>query len=237
MKTNRWMRATGALLVLTLATFGFVGGTFAKYVSEGDGKDSARVAKWGVEVEVTGDGFKTSYGKNDADYNVKNDTVISSTEEKVVAPGTKGTFGGVKITGTPEVAVEIVTTATVDLSGWNVKDDGEFYCPLVFKVGNTTVNGLDYSASTAGGENSFESDIAKAIHDATTQEVEAGENLSEKGNDIQYSWEWPFEKGTGTAANQDDILDTKLGNNAADGDTSNDPKISITVNTKVTQID
>ncbi len=236
MKTNRWMRATGALLVLTLATFGFVGGTFAKYVSEGDGEDSARVAKWGVTVEVTGDGFQTQYGKNDINSKVDGDTVISSTEEKVVAPGTKGTFGGVKITGTPEVAVEIVTTATVDLSGWNVADGNEFYCPLKFTIGDKTINGLDYSKDEAGGENSFESDIAEAIHDATTREVEAGENLSEKGNDIQYSWEWPFEKGTGTAANQDDILDTKLGNNAADRDTSNDPKISITVNTKVTQI-
>lgn len=235
-KSSKLMRASGILLVLTLITSCFVGGTFAKYVSEGEGDDSARVAKWGVTVTVTGDGFKTTYDKDDPDNNIKNDTVISSNEEKVVAPGTKGTFGGVSIAGTPEVAVKIVTTADVELSGWNVADGGEFYCPLKFNIGNTTINGLDYSASTAGGEGSFENAIKTAIQDATTKEVEAGANLSTIGEDITYSWEWPFSGSTGTAANQDDVLDTLLGNNAADGDSSNDPTIKITVTTTVTQI-
>lgn len=235
MNRNRLMKASAFLLVSTMATSCFVGSTFAKYVSEGEGEDSARVAKWGVEVEVTGDGFKTIYGKDDINASV-GDTVISSTEEKVVAPGTKGTFGGVKISGKPEVAVKVVTTATVDLSGWNVANDDEFYCPLKFTVGDTTINGLDYSSSTAGGEGSFENDIKTAIQEATTKQLEAGTDLSTVGNDITYSWEWPFEKATGTAARQDDKLDTILGDNAADGDTGNDPTISITVNTKVTQI-
>lgn len=236
MNRNRLMKASAFLLVSTMATSCFVGSTFAKYVSENQGEDSARVAKWGVEVTVTGDGFKTEYGKDDYKSNVDGNTVISSTEEKVVAPGTKGTFGGVKITGTPEVAVKVVTTATVDLSGWNVASGGEFYCPLVFTVGNTTINGLDYSSSTAGGESSFENAIKTAIQEATTKQLEAGTDLSEVGKNITYSWEWPFEGSTGTAARQDDKLDTILGDNAADDDTGNDPTISITVNTKVTQI-
>ena len=235
MNRNRLMKASAFLLVSTMATSCFVGSTFAKYVSEGEGEDSARVAKWGVEVEVTGDGFKTIYGKDDVNANV-GDTVVSSNEEKVVAPGTKGTFGGVKITGTPEVAVKVETTATVDLSGWNVANDGEFYCPLKFTIGEKTINGLDYSKGTAGEEASFESAIKDAIQKATTKELEANTDLSTVGNNITYSWEWPFEKATGTAANQDNELDTLLGNNAADGDTGNDPTISITVNTKVTQI-
>lgn len=234
MKRNRWMRAGGLLVVLTLITSCFVGGTFAKYVTENEGTDTARVAKWGVVVTVTGDGFKTSYGKDDVNSNVEGNTVISSTEEKVVAPGTAGTFGGVKITGTPEVAVKIETTADVDFSGWNVAAGGEFYCPLVFKIGDTTINGLDYSKSTAGGEGSFQAAIKKAIEDATTQEVEAGTDLSEIGDSITYSWEWPFEKATGDAMNQSDELDTLLGNNAANG---NAPTVSITVKTTVTQID
>lgn len=237
MKRNTLLRASALLLVATLTTSCFVGGTFAKYVSEGNGEDSARVAKWGVTVEVKGDGFKTTYGKDDINSNVKLDTVISSNEDKVVAPGTKGTFGGVKITGTPEVAVKVETTATVDLSGWNVAEGGEFYCPLVFKIGNETIKGLDYSKSTSGGETSFENAIKKAIEDATTQELEAGTNLSEVGENITYSWEWPFENASGTAAKQDNTLDTKLGDNAADGDSGNDPKVSISVKTTVTQID
>lgn len=236
MNRNRLMKASAFLLVSTMATSCFVGSTFAKYVSENQGEDSARVAKWGVEVEVTGDGFKTIYGKDDINANV-GDTVVSSNEEKVVAPGTKGTFGGVKISGKPEVAVKVETTATVDLSGWNVADGDEFYCPLKFTIGEKTINGLDYSKGTAGGEGSFENAIKTAIQEATTKEVAAGTDLSTVGNNITYSWEWPFEKSTGDVARQDDILDTKLGDNAADGDTGNDPTISITVNTKVTQID
>ena len=217
MKRNRWMRAGGLLVVLTLITSCFVGGTFAKYVTENEGMDTARVAKWGVEVTVTGDGFKTSYGKDYAESNVESNTVISSTGEKVVAPGTKGTFGGVKITGKPEVAVKIETTADVDLSGWNVAGGGEFYCPLVFNIGDKTINGLDYSKSTAGGEGSFENAIKDAIQKATTKEVEANTDLTEIGENITYSWEWPFENATGDVANQSDELDTKLGNNAANG--------------------
>ena len=232
-KSSKLMRASGILLVLTLITSCFVGGTFAKYVSEGEGNDSARVAKWGVVVEVEGDGFHTSYGKNDTSSNVTGNTVISLGNDKVVAPGTKGTFGGVKITGTPEVAVEIQTTADVELSGWNVGPDGEFYCPLKFTIGNQTINGLDYTKSTAGGEDSFQAAIKKAIEDATTQELEAGTDLS-KLDDIIYSWEWPFENSTGTASIQSDVLDTKLGDNAADGNPST---INITVTTTVTQID
>lgn len=237
MNRNRLMKASAFLLVSTMATSCFVGSTFAKYVSEGEGSDSARVAKWGVKVEVTGDGFKTKYGKDDYNSNVDGNTVISSTTEKVVAPGTKGTFGGVKITGTPEVAVKVETTADVELSGWNVANDGGFYCPLKFTVGEKTINGLDYSKDTAGGESSFEYAIKDAIQEATTKEVAAGTDLSTVGDGITYSWEWPFEGSTGKVANQDDELDTILGDNAADGDTGNDPTIKITVKTTVTQID
>lgn len=235
MKKNRLMRASVLLLVLTLVTSCFVGGTFAKYVSEGEGKDSARVAKWGVKVEVTGDGFHETYGKNDQNTTIPGDNSISvSATEKVVAPGTKGTFGGVRITGTPEVAVKVDTIATVDLSGWNVADGGEFYCPLVFTIGDQTINGLDYSSSNAGGEGSFESAIKTAIQKATTKVYQAGTNLEEVGADITYSWEWLFEGARGDACNQSDVLDTKLGDNAANGDA---PEINITVTTTVTQVD
>lgn len=265
MKRIKWMRLSGGLLVLTLITSCFVGGTFAKYVSKGEGTDTARVAKWGVEVAVTGDGFRTEYSKNEANTTtVSGNTVISASPvgnpDKVVAPGTKGTFGGVNITGTPEVAVKINTVAEVKLSGWNIGTKGEFYCPLVFTIGDTTICGLHYSAENAGGEESFEWAIKKAIQDATTKEFEAGTNLSEVGKDITYSWAWPFENSdhfkndSGRTAcdktdsestsytsyhvcEQTDRLDTILGNNAADNDPDNDPKVEITVTTTVTQID
>lgn len=198
MKGSKLPKLAALLLVLTLATTCFVSGTFAKYVSEGEGEDAARVAKWGVKVEITGDGFKTTYGKDDVKANVDGPTVVSPTTEKVVAPG------------------------------------GEFYCPLVFTIGDTKINGLDYSSTTAGGEGSFESAIKTAIQNATTKEYEAGTDLSAAGEGITYSWTWPFQNATGTATNQDDELDTLLGDNAANGQPAT---ISITVTTTVTQID
>ena len=191
-KSNKLMWVSGVLLVLTLITSCFVGGTFAKYVSEGEGDDTARVAKWGVEVEVKGDGFKTEYGKNNHQSNIKGSTVISSSEDKVVAPGTKGNFGGIKITGTPEVAVQIKTTADVKFENWDV-NNGEFYCPLVFTIGEKTIKGLDYSKGTAGEAGSFAFAIKDAIEKATSKEIEAGDDLSKISEDITYSWEWPFE--------------------------------------------
>ncbi len=232
-KSSKLIRASGILFVLTLITSCFVGGTFAKYITVGEGNDSARVAKWGVEVAVTGDGFHTTYEKDDDSSTIQTNTVISA--DKVLAPGTEGTFGGVSITGTPEVAVKIEATADVTLSGWNVSYDNKFYCPLIFTIGNTTINGLDYSTATAGGDDSFESDIKEAIEQATSREVEAGTDLSAIGNSITYSWEWPFEGATGNTHNQSDELDTLLGNNAAAG--TNVPTISIDVTTTVTQID
>lgn len=198
MKGSKLPKLAALLLVLTLATTCFVSGTFAKYVSEGEGEDAARVAKWGVKVEIAGDGFKTTYGKDEVNANVDGPTVVSSTTEKVVAPG------------------------------------GEFYCPLVFTIGDTKINGLDYSSTTAGGEGSFESAIKTAIQNATTKEYEAGTDLSAAGEGITYSWTWPFQNATGTATNQDDELDTLLGDNAANGQPAT---ISITVTTMVTQID
>ena len=198
MKGSKLPKLAALLLVLTLATTCFVSGIFAKYVSEGEGEDAARVAKWGVKVEITGDGFKTTYGKDEVNANVDGPTVVSPTTEKVVAPG------------------------------------GEFYCPLVFTIGDTKINGLDYSSTTAGGEGSFESAIKTAIQNATTKEYEAGTDLSAAGEGITYSWTWPFQNATGTATNQDDELDTLLGDNAANGQPAT---ISITVTTTVTQID
>ena len=53
------LRVAGGLLVLVMITSCFVGSTFAKYTVGGTGSDTARVAKFGVEVSVSGEAFKT----------------------------------------------------------------------------------------------------------------------------------------------------------------------------------
>lgn len=237
-KHSALMRASGILLVLTLGTSCFVGGTFAKYVTRADATDTARVAKWGVEVTaVEGDTFQTTYQKDTAEGEITGNTVISSTADKVVAPGTDGSFGGITISGTPEVAVDVTTTADVTLSADWVDSNGSFYCPLVFTIDDTTICGLHYD-DTNGGKAAFEAAIESAIANATTQEYEAGSTLDDI--EVAYSWAWPFENEDHTdcsgshEASQTDVNDTFLGDKAADGTA---PTISITVTTTVTQID
>ena len=49
MRKNRMMRLASLMLVLVLLTSSVVSGTFAKYVTEVKGEDTARVARWGFE--------------------------------------------------------------------------------------------------------------------------------------------------------------------------------------------
>ena len=107
MRKNRTMRVAALLLALTLITSCFVGGTFAKYTTSGSATDTARVAKWGIEMTVTGDGaFAEEY-----DGTVK--TSVAS--ENLVAPGTKNETGmSFSISGTPEVAFKLTATMGSD---------------------------------------------------------------------------------------------------------------------------
>ena len=114
MKKNKMMRLASAMMVLTLMSTSVISGTFAKYTTQDSGSDVARVAKWGVELQVVGD----LYGETYKDAIVADDdgtlTVqafdYSTAEDNVVAPGTKNENGfSVKLNGTPEVDGKVVT--------------------------------------------------------------------------------------------------------------------------------
>lgn len=231
MKKNHVMRAGAFLLVSTMITSCFVGSTFAKYVSTGYGEDTARVAKWGVEVTGAGDAFAKAYSSD-------NGITVESTVP-VIAPGTQGEFKGITLSGTPEVAVDIQTEVTVDLTGnWTV--DGEFYCPLVFYINGTVKSGLD-----ADSAEEFEQTLKDAIEPAASGKVDPGVNLADpESNDgvptllqknddgtSKIKWEWKFD---GDGRNQTDTRDTELGNNATQEDP---PTIYLKLDTTVTQID
>lgn len=261
-KHNALMRASGILLVLTLGTSCFVGGTFAKYVTEKQGEDSARVAKWGVNVSVkegVEDLFEGSDGKDYVSGNLVGDTVVSSTSMDVFAPGTEGTLGETSITGVPEVAVKVDTDATVVVENWDDVEDSNFYCPLIFTITQTNaegtqkeekVIGLSYD-NNGGGASSFKTELERTIEKAYSGEFEANTDLSEQFNNFSISWEWPF-AGEGEDANygganwtsqegQTNVKDTALGDRAAkalsSGNEDSAPRISITLKTTVTQID
>ena len=239
MKKNWTMRVGVTLLALTLITSCFVGGTFAKYTTSGNGSDTARVAKFGVTVTATGDTFATEYKSGQTDYaNVV--VVKSGTTDKVVAPGTYGQMAGIKITGQPEVSVKITYEATqFDLGDNWVDADGNYYCPLVIHVRNseeldtdkkTTISGLDYTSTDA-----FEAAVKEAVK-AYSQICQPGTNLnSQDDKNLTIDWAWAFETGDdATAKAANNVKDTYLGDQAAEGKAAT---VSLEVTTTVTQID
>ena len=247
MNKRKLMRTGGLLLTLTMVTSCFVGGTFAKYVSEGEGNDTARVAKWGVVVTGQGDAFAKEYETHDTTVKDKIGVSVKS-DVPVIAPGTNGEFKGISLSGTPEVAVNIATTATIDLTDdWTLDEGRKFYCPIVFDINGVKISGLEYSS-----ESDFESELKQKIEEAASGNVQAGVDLANpkstdnvpvllrKNDDgtSKIKWDWYFEDGDKQLSvvkiRQDDTYDTELGNNAANGDA---PTISLKLETTVTQID
>lgn len=118
MKKNVMMRVAAILLVCVLASTCGISGTFAKYVTSAEATDTARVAKWGIELTVTGNGvFAKEY-----DTDAERKTVVSAGEYKVVAPGTKSSENGIafSVSGTPEVAFKLTASLT---TGNNAVED------------------------------------------------------------------------------------------------------------------
>ena len=229
-KKNVTLRAAAVLFALALITSCFVGGTFAKYVTNGTGTDTARVAKFGVTVTANGTMFAEQY---DAGEEAK--TVVSSRlgvaddkKDNVVAPGTSGNMVSMTLTGKPEVDVHVNYAPEVKLSdNWTLAD-GTFYCPLQITIGTATIDGLKFNAKAAL--------VAAIVNEIVSYEknnviYKAGTDLSTatvSNNALAISWAWPFE------TDGNDAKDTYLGDQAAKG---NAATIEISVTTTVTQID
>ena len=227
MMKNKMMRIASVLLVAVLLSTCAISGTFAKYVTSKESTDTARVAKFGVDLGVTVDGaFATEY---DADVTVTDKdgaaiakTVVASStdQDNLVAPGTKGDLmASATIAGTPEVAVNVKQEATLVLTGWEV--NGTYYCPLVITVDGAKFYGMDYTSAAefiAAVEAALDSDVNYAPNTDLTESHSV-------------TWAWAFE---GTDGKQTDELDTALGNYAAK---TGDIKISFTYKVTVTQID
>ena len=117
MKNNKNLKVACGLLVLVLLTTCVIGTTLARYTTADSASDTARVAKWGIELAVGGTLFGTDYAENSA--TDAPDEMIASTSQSVsssdgksiVAPGTKNTTGfAFNLSGTPEVAYDVKVT-------------------------------------------------------------------------------------------------------------------------------
>ena len=219
-KKNWVLRMMGICLMFTLVSTCLLGGTLAKYVTKGSGTDTARVAKWGVVVTSTGsDLFKTSYGNTET--TTITNTVVSSTADRVVAPGTSGSAGGFSFTGTPEVACRVkvvVDTAASEIEYWTlgVAGAGTAYEPVVWSI----------NGSVCGSNGTF-AELLTALN-STTLEFAPGTDLSSVSTaGLAISWAWEFDNATGS----NDVSDTYLGNKA------DAPTINLKYDVTVTQID
>ena len=242
MKKNKMMRMASALLVATLLSTSVIAGTFAKYTTSAEGTDTARVAKWGVNITANGSTFATSYDKKgatgEAGTTVK--SVLSSTAnsededtiKNVVAPGTSGTMAKMTLSGTPEVMVKVNYKGEFKLDdNWKVGD--AFYCPLIIKVKNGATGNETTIQQNTTNVTSVET-FNKAVNDAIeaySKEYAANTNLSQQENDsLIVSWEWPF-AGSGDGAIQTDAKDTAL------GDAATAATVTLKVTTTVDQVD
>ncbi|MBQ8392154.1 MAG: hypothetical protein IJX51_00125 [Clostridia bacterium] len=238
MLKNKYIKLASILLILCLITSCVISGTLAKYTTGGTATDSARVAKWGVNISVVGDNaFKTAYGT----------TVVSSDTDNVVAPGTKGTLAAVTVSGQPEVKVNYAVNVDLELTDrWSV-GAGKDYCPIVFTVkSGSTVVATVYMKSVGENQNSaLELELEKAIIYALTGkntatadgtgsqhsvERNAGTSLSA---DITVEWEWHYDGesvGLPAGAVNTDEYDTYIGS------LPTAPNISFSLEISVTQI-
>ena len=114
MKKNKAMRSASVLLVATLLTTSVISGTLAKYTTQDAAEDTARVAKWGVELQAIGNLYGDTYKdlivtENDTTATVQS---VDKTAD-VVAPGTQNAEGFTfSLKGKPEVDGTITTTIT-----------------------------------------------------------------------------------------------------------------------------
>lgn len=234
MRKNKMLRMASALLILVLLTTSVVGGTFAKYVTTAKGTDTARVAKWGVEITANGTTFASSYA-NDAVIGttaIGDGTSVATSEAntKLVAPGTKGNMAKMTLSGTPEVAVRVSYTGEFEINDKWVDKDGNFYCPLTIKLskGSTTEN---ISGASYTSKSDFETAVNNAIKGYQV-DYEPNTDLSTKNTDsLSIDWEWPF-----SSSAENDVKDTYLGGQAA-ANPSNAATVTVAVTTTVTQID
>ena len=195
MKKNFAMRIAACLLVVTMLSLCMVSYTYAKYTTTGSATDTAKVAAWGIELEVSADTKLYDIDKTTDDVNA-----LKVAGNTLVAPGTYQRLAHVELSGTPEVAFEVVVDVNLDLgSNWVV--EGDVYCPLVFTVAGTEYKIDATNTTTAKLEEAVENAVKAALGAGT---YKIGDTLTAVDCLIDCTW----------AFNGDNAKDTALGNAA-----------------------
>lgn len=202
MKKTKFMRAALLLLVLTLITSCFVGGTFAKYTTSTTGNDSARVAYWGFNQNAS-----TTIDLFDGVYtNVKASGKVDGFSN-VIAPGTEKTstfaFGYTnyktdKITA-PEVAYTFTVNPTITGDYDSLDANGSFKWTLA--KGDAAATEYDTVTDLLGAIKALSGD-STGTKTYNPGELPAAFTAADEVYTI--GWKWAFDGN--------DTADTALGN-------------------------
>ena len=249
MKKNRFLKTAGALLILCLLTTCVIGTTFAKYTTGGEATDTARVAKWGVELQMQSNTmFTNQYTGTGSAITVKSvddaSIVAPGTSTDVTSPNTVATFA---IKGRPEVAVDINITFTGhdiylgtgtyndETTATNTTDEftlGSNYYPVKFTLWQTADWTGDITPVKIPGA------IGVTIDELSTWFADWSADAAKSSynpnpildSTYKITWEWVYD-GNHKA-------DTFLGNRAADGTTGTwNLVVDYAITIEVVQID
>ncbi|MBR4767456.1 MAG: hypothetical protein IK088_00590 [Lachnospiraceae bacterium] len=197
MKKMKSVRCAIGLAIATLLTTCLIGGTFAKYTTGAEARDSARVAYWGFDSTntITLDNlFRSEYTN-----------VASEDGADVIAPGTEGQVSfGFPFTGSgSSSAPEVAYTFTVDVTG-TCDPVIENNADILFKLDNGSygtwdqlIAGLKALSGNAAGSKNY---AAGELPDAFDLE----------GETHTIAWRWAFTDSEDVEG-QDEI-DTSMGN-------------------------
>lgn len=185
MGKNKTMKMILITLLITMIALVLVSGTYAKYTSSASGSDTARVAKWSFNVGendiVAKDTFTFDLFKTITDTDGKTETdVVSANADKVIAPGTSGSFDLV-LENKSETSAKYGITYTVTNTA---------SIPVQFSV-----NGKDWTDN-----------LANVVESDTDTKLDANNGTKT----ITIQWKWAYDGDDTTDVNLGKVGTAKL---------------------------
>lgn len=185
MEKNKTMKMILITLLITMIALVLVSGTYAKYTSSASGSDTARVAKWSFNVGendiVAKDTFTFDLFKTITDTDGKTETdVVSANADKVIAPGTSGSFDLV-LENKSETSAKYGITYTVTNTA---------SIPVQFSV-----NGKDWTDN-----------LANVVESDTDTKLDANNGTKT----ITIQWKWAYDGDDTTDVNLGKVGTAKL---------------------------
>ena len=201
-KKDLWVKLAGLAIMLTLISSSLVSGTYAKYVKEVTGSDTARVAKFAFNLK-DGTNTVTQSQVGEAAF----DIFSLAADSGLYDNGSGGTFIAPGTTGDFALTVENLSEVDVEASFVFTETNNDDV-PVYYTIGADTQR---YSSVLTGsyGTESYEDMAAFATAMSTaTGTLDASDGTTATTKTVTVSWTWAFETaGTGQA----DTTDTALG--------------------------